>query len=405
MAQCRPRSLRPPSRSRFQEGSMNDRASAAPPVHFIGFQDYASFDRPDAVATIRPIVSCEPTPTPYHQQQEPPTPTFSKRGSKQFLEQVWDGVREKLRIKRDSSPEKKHQQQYQNQHQHQHQPATVPQHDDRPSRDEVYANYQQLLASGFFSSHAIQSTRQPGPRRPSTSAGLSSPAHPHGFHSSAPTGPQWPLQQAPVTPSRTRPKSPIRSPASASSRGTKRAVEHDERDHDQEDQPKAHKKLRKAASATHDTPIPKFRSSSRLGVSRSFSNASRNVSATQGQGPAAVLREPNRLAKRVLGRLPLHVPDRGSSARRNVSETLGFGKPQPAACHGGAGGVPAASAADRIVRPRRSAAEPLRVRPDANRGIPSVPDIPVKFTYGEDRENDGPWRGLRRDANMSFYRP
>ena len=40
--------------------------------------------------------------------------------------------------------------------------------------------------------------------------------------------------------------------------------------------------------------------------------------------------------------------------------------------------------------------EPLSVAPDANRGIPSVPLIPAKFTYGEDRENDGPWRGLRR---------
>jgi hypothetical protein len=37
----------------------------------------------------------------------------------------------------------------------------------------------------------------------------------------------------------------------------------------------------------------------------------------------------------------------------------------------------------------------MRIVPDANRGIPHVPAIPEKFTYGEDRENGGPWRGLR----------
>lgn len=34
---------------------------------------------------------------------------------------------------------------------------------DRPSREEILASYQQLMASGFFQAHAIQSTRQPAP--------------------------------------------------------------------------------------------------------------------------------------------------------------------------------------------------------------------------------------------------
>ena len=34
---------------------------------------------------------------------------------------------------------------------------------ERPSREEILASYQQLMASGFFQAHAIQSTRQPGP--------------------------------------------------------------------------------------------------------------------------------------------------------------------------------------------------------------------------------------------------
>lgn len=35
---------------------------------------------------------------------------------------------------------------------------------DRPSRDEILESYHHLMASGFFQAHAIQSTRQPGPR-------------------------------------------------------------------------------------------------------------------------------------------------------------------------------------------------------------------------------------------------
>ena len=383
---------------------MNDRASAAPPVHFIGLQHCVPFDRPDVVATIRPVTSHGPNPPSpqFQEQQQPPLPAAGKRGSKQFLGQVWDGVMDKLRIKRDTAPEKKQPQQQP--------PAAATQQDDRPSKDEVYANYQQLLASGFFSSHAIQSTRQPGPHaRPSTSAGRPSSAHPHSACSGL-APPQWPLPQGPLTPTSARASSPIRSPTSASSRGTKRAVQHDEDNHDDHDQPKSHKKLRKTASSvTRDMAMPRFRSSSRLTSSRSFSNATgsiRNVSAAQGQTAAGAPREVNKLAKRVLGRLPLHVPDRGSSARRNLSETFGIGKLQPSSSsQDGASGTPAAVAAtpDRALRPKRSTAgEPLRVRPNANRGIPSVPDIPAKFTFGEDRENDGPWRGLRRHGNTSF---
>lgn len=36
-------------------------------------------------------------------------------------------------------------------------------HSDRPSRDEILQSYNQLMASGFFKAHAIQSTRQPPP--------------------------------------------------------------------------------------------------------------------------------------------------------------------------------------------------------------------------------------------------
>lgn len=413
MVQRRPaKPPRPPSRSRFQEGSMNDRVSATPPVHFIGPEDHDMADRPSVVSTIRPVseeVDTPLVPQPSLQAQQPtqrqePPPQQQqpqpKRGSKQFLGQVWDGVRDVLRIRKDTSAgaaEKRNSQVSQASSTARPQdPATAP--DDRPSRDEVYANYQNLVASGFFASHAIQSSRQPFPGRPSTAHPCAHEPQPQPRQVASP--PRWPLPQEPITPTRARPSSPICSPLSASSRGTKRAAADDEddgndgeirrdsNDGDGDDVRPSHK-LRKIASTTRDASIPVRRSSSRLAARRSLSSL---ATASQSQH-----REPARLTKRVLGRLPLHAPDRGpSAARRNVTEPHGGGRPRD-------GDGDKATAGDRVLRPRRSAAEPLRVRPNANRGIPSVPHIPPKFTYGEDRENNGPWRGLRRPNHASSY--
>jgi len=95
---------------------------------------------------------------------------------------------------------------------------------------------------------------------------------------------------------------------------------------------------------------------------------------------------------------PLPVPERGAS-RRNFSDILArIAAPQQQQEDTA---MPKTSPV-RVLRPRRSAADDggrvLRVKPSINEGIPGVPDIPPKFTYGEDRENDGPWRGLRRAA-------
>lgn len=355
---------------------MNDRTSAVPPVHFIGPDSYLDVNDPhalrtqpsarvlrtkpsvvgarkDVVPTIRSVGGEEAKV-----EVKPSQKKREKRGSKQLLGQVWNTVQEKFRLKKDPTPaqppvtEKK--------------PITF---DDRPSKEEIFANYHELVKTGFFSSHAIQSTRQPGPhqQRPSTSQ-ANGPA------------PQWPLPQLPLTPNKSRPGSPIKSPTSASSRGTKRAKE-DGSDEEEEDQQV--KKLRKTVSTPRDLAIPKRRSSSRLAGNRNFSN--RNVSGMQTAQHTA--REPNKLTKRVLNRLP--IPDRNSSSgRRNVSDMI----PPAAPIH--------EDGTERTLRPRRSAADinmatGLRVKPDVNRGIPSVPNIPTKFTYGEDRENAGPWRGLQ----------
>jgi hypothetical protein len=492
---------------------MNDRASAAPPVHFIGteerllLQEYqekrqqkhlsdATIDLAKLASaaaasatttTVRPVSEEKPRPP-----QQPAV--VGKRGSKQFLGHVFGGFMEKLRGKRDaaasgaSSDEESQRKRKksgdgkdkdkdnQDMNREGDSVAAVLKGSEgvmetydqlvaagffsrastpasaslaaatlqmgtetasgttcRPSRDEVMESYQRLVASGFFASHAIQSTRQPAPggmtKRPSTAVGSSGP-------------PQWPLPSASgmqderlLTPDRARRHaSPFRSPGSASSRGTKRAAIDDDDENNgtgntrvpsavptagevnsgaAQHLQQAKKKIRKTASTSHDIAVPKLRtaSSSRraLLTRRSFSNAfaQSQAQAQQSQVAAPVplvqqrgplqppqQREPNRLAKRVLGKL--QVPDRGSSSsaasppargRRNVSES----HHNPF--------MPTAPPAHRVLRPRRSAAEPLRVRPDANRGIPTVPDVPSKFTFGTDRENDGPWRGLRRGAS------
>ncbi|KAJ3506960.1 hypothetical protein NM208_g16019 [Fusarium decemcellulare] len=107
-------------------------------------------------------------------------------------------------------------------------------------------------------------------------------------------------------------------------------------------------------------------------------------------GPHGTGKEYNNLARRVLGRLPggnargsIDVPDRRAeaAARRSADESR---QPLQEVSH------------SRVLRSRRSAAEQLCVVPNANRGIPKVPNIPEKFViYDEDTENIAPAQRLR----------
>lgn len=427
---------------------MNDRTSAAPPVFFLGTEAAAA-----AAAAEADIHGAPRHPKlPFGFEKTVPAataavveePVLVKRGSKQFLGQVWDGVLEKFRFgssRKDTHAVAEEERPGHRSSGRRKKGAVVPEaaapvvakpkrssgreEDERPSKEEVYANYHHLVASGFFSSHAIQSTRQPGPTNASSSLAPPSPAK----KTSASTTPQWPLTPQATTPVR---PSPVQSPHSAtSSRGKKRPSISMADDDDDDDQHTAAgngggggaglhvKKLRKTASTINrDLSVPRTRSASRTMGLRSFSNAVRVPSLTVderlGQQPR---REPNKLVKRVPSKLPTDeasAPLRrsSSSTRRNASESHNSNNNNHQhhhqhhlrASHDEARHVlvvPAApqqqqEGSTRVLRPRRSAAEPLRVRPDANRGIPTVPDIPVKFTYGEDRENDGPWKGLRR---------
>ncbi|KAF5250118.1 hypothetical protein FOXYS1_14943 [Fusarium oxysporum] len=333
-----------------------------------------------------------------------------------------------------------------------------------PSREEILANYHNLMASGFFSSHAIQSTRQPPPGSVQTSHHLSAPPHPTSLrdalsrattpqdgiprapnyiapsppksptkikhlqkHHLRPDGPgaatyeelvasgfftppisdsappPTPIEAAPAptvytgrmsrdylqpprqtrgsraaTPSASRAPSPIRSPASASSRGTKRAAadsnSEDEGESASRDPPTPKKKLRKSAS--RDITLPKLRN---VASRRNMLSSRRSVS-----GPHGASKEYNTLARRVLGRLPggggrgsLDIDRRPASAsRRSIEDSR---QPLQEVQY------------TRILRSRKSAAEGLSVVPNANRGIPKVPNIPEKFAaYDEDAENTAP---------------
>ncbi|KAL6357577.1 hypothetical protein LRP88_07748 [Fusarium phalaenopsidis] len=488
----RPKTRRALSASRFHEGSMNDRTSAAPPAQFMGPDEIAALERP-----VSSSVRSQPRPV---------SDDWADKQVKQkrLLGQVWDGVRGRLRFKKDGEDERgsrrrersrkrdhseqRGRQRDRDDRPREEKPVEEPQRDEMPSREEILANYHHLMASGFFSSHAIQSTRQPPPgssqssaqssshssvqpptpassasilealsraptpqnlaphppvsrvptprartpRPPTPTTNPTSPSRSRHFHRNhspqhdpqaatyeelvacgffsppapAAVPPPTPKGAAPaptvptgrnsrdylqlpqptrkssrsrsVTPSASRSHSPIQSPASASSRGTKRAAvdstSDDEDDDAARDPPTPNKKLRKSAS--RDIAIPKLRNV----ASRRAILSRRSVS-----GPHGSSKERNTLARRVLGHLPggngrssFDSPDRRTEAASRRSADVPR-QPLQEVQH------------SRVLRSRRSAAEALRIAPNTNRGIPKVPNIPEKFTiYDEDAENIAP---------------
>lgn len=402
------------NKSRFCEGSMSDRTSVIPPVHFLGPDEKAALERPVPVAT-------DDAPTREKSQLQ----TFSRRSGTRLLAQAWEGVRGRLRLRKEHVPQQQQQQEQQQdktederlfsawtagfgsaaaaaQANETERPQTS--HGDTPSSrtrskraakkasqpnlaasayadaDDVLASYKQLISEGFFKANAIHSTRVPAPGPP---PGVPPPPAPTqqqrdqlvpkprkvtaGSIATVSAPPAWPLAQAPVTPTVVRVPSAMRSPASASSRGTKRAMDDDDSADEDEgmegqdeigspirikDTPPK-RKLRKTTSSDV-VLVPKMRRAGRRSVSASNSSGS----------------QPNKLTKRA------PTPHRPGSLIRGVGDSLGLGGSMRS-------------------RGRDDGARPMSVVPDANRGIPSVPALPAKFTYGEDRENNGPWRGLR----------
>lgn len=443
---------------------MNDRVSAVPPEHFLGPGEMESLERPleveleqhqlnlrsarrsqDTQRQLQLWLSQAPSIAPSVAPSVAPS-TNTSSPKKGMLGKVWDGVRGRLQLKKEApspeqpkkadSPPKK--------------PSTANVYDDRPTREEALASYHLLVESGFFTSHAIQSTRQPPPpgfakQRPATSHQMPSVST---TLSTPPRGPQ-PLQAPPSLPMPRRfplvttpktPKTPrstrsnrtslgAMTSASADSRGTKRTVNEstnndilihqDERDErDEKNKPEvpreARKKIRKSTSKDFTIPILRtVKSQRKLAGSRSNRRKSQgNASLTpvvihHYHSHSASSRD-SKHSKRSSHLLCAASPSSaGSSPRSSIDSTSSWRESGDSVYSVRA--IGSGSKSSRALRPRKpaakagaaskadaDAADALKVVPNANRGIPNVPSIPAKYTFGEDRENGQAWRGLRR---------
>lgn len=437
------------SRSRFHEGSMNDRVSAVPPVQFLGPDELDALERPleaeleqhqynlrsgsrrsqDTQRQLQHHLSQAPSIAPSITPSVAPslapsvTPSTAKKG---VLGQVWDGVRGRFKLKKDASPEQKKKPDSPPK-----KPSTAGVYDDRPTREEALASYHLLVESGFFTSHAIQSTRQPPPpgymrQRPATSHQVLSistpppPMPPLRAPPSLPPPPKWPLNSTPRTPKSNRTSLSVMTPASADSRGTKRTANegtssNDIQIHqDERDKPEAprdsRKKIRKTASK--DFLLRTVRSRRKLSGARN--NAARKSPGNVSLPPVIIHHyhstssRDSRHSRRSSHLLCATSPSSAASSPRASLDTTSSWRDSGESVYS-VRAIGSGSKSSRVLRPRKPAAasasaatptatalEPLKVVPNANRGIPSVPTIPAKYTFGEDRENGQPWRGLRR---------
>ncbi|KAI1311679.1 hypothetical protein F5Y03DRAFT_285919 [Xylaria venustula] len=240
---------RPPT-SRFQEGSMNDRISAAPPAQFLGAEQLKEYEdqflvepptprearrqRPFSAAAVYQHVDVE-EPQQEHQQSRR-RPAISHKKSTSFFGRVRDalfhrGGGQHGQATKTQEVRRKHSS-LQEPLQHPLPPLAPPPpppqlrpdyHNgrtqsevniaqmfpnprgatDRPSREDVMASYNQLVASGFFQSHAIQSTRHAAPRRQTPVLPMDHPA--------AASAPRAPLRIPSIT-SRSASASPMPMP-------------------------------------------------------------------------------------------------------------------------------------------------------------------------------------------------
>ncbi|KAI0798801.1 hypothetical protein GGR55DRAFT_550284 [Xylaria sp. FL0064] len=242
---------RPPT-SRFQEGSMNDRISAAPPAQFLGPEQLKEYEhqfytepptpregrkqRPFSAAAV--YQHAPSVDEPQQQQQQEPQhqrngqghrPVISHKKSTSFFGRVRDALFHRGAAggagggQQHGQGQNQKQQEVRRKHSSLQEPLRdplpprPPRPDystgrtrseiniaqmfpnprggtDRPSREDVMASYNQLVASGFFQSHAIQSTRHAAPSVLASSAPTSAP---RGYqtpilpteHQAAPRGP------------------------------------------------------------------------------------------------------------------------------------------------------------------------------------------------------------------------
>ncbi|KAK6955577.1 hypothetical protein Daesc_003217 [Daldinia eschscholtzii] len=191
---------RPPT-SRFVEGSMNDRVSAAPPAQFLGPKELKEFERQfyaeptifqrEARKTRRPFSESNLSPRAKVEEH-----VITHRKSTGFFGRVRDALGWSSSSSSSSSSSRSsggsHKMEQVRKHkslqepiQRQPPPELRPDHlraakshsemyniphlpnlgngNTRPSREDVLESYNQLMASGFFQAHAIHSTRHAPP--------------------------------------------------------------------------------------------------------------------------------------------------------------------------------------------------------------------------------------------------
>ncbi|KAJ0125093.1 hypothetical protein J7T55_006437 [Diaporthe amygdali] len=265
--------MAPTPQSRFLEGSMNDRASNAPPPDFLGFDadNTAEYERQFALDWKPPDLGLNHHGTRTSlmsiSSAVSSATTSHKQNGSSFLKPLWGGVKERLSLNRSKSsnnvhdrdddsschghiisPTFKHQRSESinvTRHSRTADPDSFASSGDgaklkkfpsaaaipnagmpgsaafdptnRPTRDEIAANYQSLLASGFFGNRAIQSTRFSAPggmqNRSSMPSGDSfaqrmAENEQQEQHQDAPMVPPPERQPPPPPPSRTAPPPP-----------------------------------------------------------------------------------------------------------------------------------------------------------------------------------------------------
>ncbi|RYP90727.1 hypothetical protein DL770_003122 [Monosporascus sp. CRB-9-2] len=240
--------------SRFQEGSMNDRVSAAPPLEFLGPEEIRAYEaqffvdpaRAAAPRKQRPVSDGTAFSVLQDQQQQP---GLIKKKSFRFFARVRDALswtsrsdsssssssfssssqaqadEEDVKRKHSSlpepcssstppaSPKRPHLRHKSQSSVHvpqargvgsdaasktglQHHPS-VGNLSDRPTKEEIMQSYNELVASGFFKAHAIQSARQPPPgsaasRPPHLPSSLHNHPHHPQHQANAPAHPPLP---------------------------------------------------------------------------------------------------------------------------------------------------------------------------------------------------------------------
>lgn len=442
---------------------MNDRVSAVPPDQFLGPGELEALERPLEVELEQHQLNLQNARRSQDTQRQlqlwlsqapsiapsvAPSTSTSSPSKKGMLGKVWDGVRGRLQLKKETpspeQPKKKADSTPQK-------PATASIYDDRPTREEALASYHLLVESGFFTSHAIQSTRQPPPpgfvkQRPATSASQqmlsistdlsTSRQGPQTLQTPPPLPPptKLPLHTTPKTPKTPRSTRSNRTSlgamtaASADSRGTKRTVtespnneilihqdERDDRDErdvrsKREIPREARKKIRKSTSKDFIVPVLRtVKSTRKLAAGRSNRRKSQG---NAGLTPVVIHHyhshsassRDSKHSKRSSHLLCAAPSSAGSSPRSSIDSTSSWRETGDSVYRVRA--IGSGSKSSRALRPRKptakagkadvDASEALKVVPNANRGIPGVPSIPAKYTFGEDRENGQSWRGSRR---------